>query len=164
MQVDITKSETQDTINLQLLIQIAKDYASCFEETETDTDTETDTEIAVEPEGLDFTQTSIAASAYTYPAKAKVKSGVNPEYIDSTQTVSETITKGTPVKSPDNLVTVTPQSDGLFIHVDYNATPESMYWKHNSVRLQNVTDNSDIIEISELSIEGTEAEITEVSK
>ena len=125
-------------------------------ETDTDTDTETDTEIAVEPEGLDFTQTSIAASAYTYPAKAKVKSGVNPEYIDSTQTVSETITKGTPVKSPDNLVTVTPQSDGLFIHVDYNATPESMYWKHNSVRLQNVTDNSDIIEISELSIEGTE--------
>lgn len=104
---------------------------------------------------VDFTQTNIPASTNTYPAKAET--GENPKYINSPQTVSDTTVTGTALKSKDNILTVTPRSDGFFIHVDYNASEESMFWKHTSVRVQNITDEYEVIEASELKIEGTAA-------
>ena len=55
--------------------------------------------------------------------------------------------QGTPVKSPDNLVTVTPRSDGLYIQVNYDATDESKTWQHSAIRIQNVTDELELIEV-----------------
>lgn len=101
-------------------------------------------------EALDFTQTTITASPYTYPES--VDHSVHPEveftsptYIVSEATVSESA--GASVMSRDNIITVTPCPDGLHIVVDCNATEESKAWVHNSLKIKNVTDNHEAIEV-----------------
>ncbi len=99
---------------------------------------------------VDFSQSTIPGSPYTYPEK--ITGGVT--YIDTSLSVSSTVTKGTPVKSSDNVLTVTPQSNGLFVQVDYNATTESKFWKHVSLNVKNITDDISSVEVSELVITG----------
>lgn len=110
------------------------------------------TENSSEP-SLDFSQTAIAPSPYTYPGRE-----VYPKYIDSTLTIPSTTTSGTPVHSTDNIITVTPRSDGLWIEVNYNATNESKWWKHTSLRIKNITDDYQI-EISERDVSDTGANV-----
>ncbi len=115
---------------------------------------------AVDEIEVDFSQTTIPASTYTYPEK--VDHVVHPKsadepfvdtvFVDSSKSVPETVTQGTPVSSASNLITVTPQSNGLLVQVDYNATEASKLWKHVSLKVENVTDNTGSIEVSELSI------------
>ncbi len=117
-----------------------------------------------EPQALpgipeDFTQTTIAASTNLYPQKAEKKEEVeNPLLVDSTQTLDDSLAAGSPVKSSDNIITVTPRYDGLLIHVDYNATEESKWWKHNTLKIQNVTDKDSKrpVEVGELQITNSE--------
>ena len=107
----------------------------------------------------DFTQTNIAASTNVYPEKAAKKEEVeNLLLVDSKQTLDDTLAAGSPVKSRDNIITVTPRYDGLLIHVDYNATEESKWWKHNTLKIQNVTDKDSKrpVEVGELQISNSE--------
>ncbi len=106
-----------------------------------------------EPVTVDFTQTVIPASENTYPAKAvkpEENPGpvVNPEIVDSKQTITTPMAVGKVVTSPDKLVTVTPRSDGLYIQVNYDATEESKTWQHSAIRIQNVTDEREVLEVT----------------
>ena len=46
--------------------------------------------------------------------------------------------KGTPVKSPDNIMTIIPRADGLLIHLDLVNEPQK-YWRHNNFQIQDIT-------------------------
>ncbi len=106
---------------------------------------------------VDFSQSTIPASTYTYPAtvdhvvhpKEPDLPAVftNPTYHLSEATGSSSDAPGASVKSKDNIITVTPYYDGLHIVVDYNTTEESKTWKHNSLQIKNVTDNQAPIEV-----------------
>lgn len=112
---------------------------------------------AVDEIEVDFRQTTIPASAYTYPEKVDhvvhpKESDVPaeftvPTYYLSEATGSSSDAPGASVKSKDNIITVTPYYDGLHIVIDYNTTEESKTWKHNSLQIKNVTDNQAPIEI-----------------
>ena len=136
---------------------------------------------AVDEIEVDFRQTTIPASAYTYPEK--VDHAVHPKasdlpyvdasFVDSSKNVPELVTKGTDVKSQKNLITVTPQSNGLLVQVNYqvdysnvieNVTVASNEWKHVSLKVANLTDNTGAIEVSELSITDDTSEGTRTSE
>ena len=136
---------------------------------------------AVDEIEVDFRQTTIPASPYTYPEK--VDHAVHPKasdlpyvdvsFVDSSKNVPELVTKGTDVKSQKNLITVTPQSNGLLVQVNYqvdysnvieNETVASNEWQHVSLKVANLTDNTGAIEVSELSITDDTSEGTRTSE
>lgn len=113
-----------------------KDNSGTQQETENGDETEKLPALEV-----DFTQTIIPASPYTYPEKASKavenpEPVDNPQYVDSTKELDNTLSAGTPVKSSDNIITVTPRYDGLLIQINYNATDESKLWKHNAIKIK----------------------------
>lgn len=112
---------------------------------------------AVDEIEVDFRQTTIPASAYTYPEKVDhvvhpKESDVPaeftvPTYYLSEATGSSSDAPGASVKSKDNIITVTPYYDGLHIVVDYNVTEDQKTWAHNALHIKNVTDNQEGIEV-----------------
>ena len=136
-----------------------KDNSGTQQETENGDETEKLPALEV-----DFSQTNIPASPYTYPEKASKavenpEPVDNPQYVDSTKELDNTLSAGTPVKSSDKIITVTPRYDGLLIQINYNATDESKLWKHNAITIKNLTDNSQI-EVSDLQITETADSLT----
>ena len=113
---------------------------------------------AVDEIEVDFRQTTIPASSYTYPEKVDhvvhpKESDVPaeftvPTYYLSEATGSSSDAPGASVKSKDNIITVTPYYDGLHIVIDYSVTEASKTWKHNSLQIKNITDNHESIEVS----------------
>ena len=126
-------------------------------------------------EALDFTQTTITASPYTYPESVdhsvhSSSSGqpsetfVDADFEDSSKPVSSTLIQGTAVSSSNHLITVTPQSNGLKVQVNYNATNASKLWQHVSLKVANLTDNTGAIEVSELGIVSNSSANTKTSE
>lgn len=104
---------------------------------------------AVDEIEVDFRQTTIPASAYTYPEKI-----VNPTFVDSSKTVPSVEIQEQTLYSKNELLSVTPTSSGLLVHVYYDATDASKYWRHVSLKVENVTDKTGAIEVSYLEING----------
>lgn len=99
---------------------------------------------------LDFSQSSIAASPYTYPEKI-----VNPTFVDSSKTVPSVEIQEQTLYSKNELLSVTPTSSGLLVQVYYNVSVAATNWKHVSLKVENVTDKTGEIEVSELEGAGT---------
>lgn len=104
---------------------------------------------AVDEIEVDFRQTTIPASSYTYPEKF-----VNPSFVDSSKTVPSVEIQEQTLYSKKQLLSVTPTSSGLLVHVYYDATDASKYWRHVSLKVENVTDKTGAIEVSYLEING----------
>ena len=81
-----------------------------------------------------YTETNTTGYTSRYPENFEY-----PKYHDSTKELPAQLVTGASVQSTDNIITVTPRSDGLLIEVNYKAQNASVYWRHNTLKIKDTT-------------------------